>query len=250
MWFVIGGFIVGKNPSFPFYVMDWARDLDEHPLEIEGAWIRIVCRLWWSETRGELTRSREQWATTLRTSIKASNNIISYIKKENIGTIVESENGFVTIRNRRMYDLYIDNEKTRLRVQEHRARKQQKQDRNGIETSCTEKEKEKEDEKEDGRIISDRFEMFWKEYPKRVGKKYARLVFLKLKPTGLLLQKMLMTLQAYKQTEQWQDIKYIPHPSTWLNQERWEDDLSIVTGGKHAGILEWLRKSEVQDDQQ
>jgi hypothetical protein len=32
--------------------------------------------------------------------------------------------------------------------------------------------------------------------------------------------------------KQWQDTSYIPHPSTWLNQERWEDeqDLSLMVG--------------------
>ena len=51
---------MGKAPAFQLYVMDWARDLEEHPLEIEGAWIRICCKLHW--TGGELTKSCEQWA--------------------------------------------------------------------------------------------------------------------------------------------------------------------------------------------
>jgi len=28
---------MGKNPAFQFYPNDWARDLEEHTLEIEGA---------------------------------------------------------------------------------------------------------------------------------------------------------------------------------------------------------------------
>ena len=38
---------------------------------------------------------------------------------------------------------------------------------------------------------------------------------------------MIEKLVAYKETEQWQKDKgrFIPHPATWLNQERWQDVL-------------------------
>jgi len=35
---------------------------------------------------------------------------------------------------------------------------------------------------------------------------------------------MLETITWQKKLIQWQDPSYIPHPSTWLNQERWEDE--------------------------
>lgn len=67
------------------------------------------------------------------------------------------------------------------------------------------------------------FEVFWKAYPRKTNKGFARTVFNKLKPTEELLKKMLSTLD--KQIPLWTDPKYIPHPSTWLNGERWLDEI-------------------------
>ena len=35
---------------------------------------------------------------------------------------------------------------------------------------------------------------------------------------------MLSAVVDYKETEQWQNERFIPHASTWLNGERWEDE--------------------------
>ncbi len=93
---------MGKNPAFQFYPSDWSRDLEEHPLEIEGAWIRICCKLWWSDTRGELTRTWCQWAKILRVDEHDAKRIIEYIKTWKIGDVVIDCNGNVTVISRRM----------------------------------------------------------------------------------------------------------------------------------------------------
>lgn len=93
---------MGKNPAFLFYPMDWQRDLEEHPLEIEGAWIRICCKLWWSETRGEMTKSLSQWARILREKNKKTEKILQYLSKNGVATITYLDNQNVTIISRRM----------------------------------------------------------------------------------------------------------------------------------------------------
>ncbi len=42
---------------------------------------------------------------------------------------------------------------------------------------------------------------------------------------------MLMKIEQAKQTKKWKDEgdKYIPMPSTWLNEERWEDEYAAAT---------------------
>jgi len=91
---------MGKNPSFQFYPNDWSRDLEEHSLEIEGAWIRICCKLWWSDTRGSATKSLEHWARVLRTNKRKATKILEYLKEHDIGTIeIEDE---IAITSRRM----------------------------------------------------------------------------------------------------------------------------------------------------
>ena len=75
----------------------------------------------------------------------------------------------------------------------------------------------------------EQFEQFYKEYPKKVGKAYAKKSFEKIKLTDDLFNLIIINLK--KQKEAWEHNKtnkqYIPNPSTWLNQERWNDDILI-----------------------
>ncbi len=106
---------MGKNPAFQFYPSDWSRDLEEHPLEIEGAWIRICCKLWWSETRGSLTKSIDQWAKILRSYQQDAERILKYIEKEKIGDVITDNNGNITVMSRRMIRDEKDRENNTLR---------------------------------------------------------------------------------------------------------------------------------------
>lgn len=72
----------------------------------------------------------------------------------------------------------------------------------------------------------DLFVKFWKAYPRKVGKGAAEKAFAKHKPDSTLVNKMVEAVNVQKRTEQWQRErgKFIPHPATWLNQRRWEDE--------------------------
>lgn len=95
--------------------------------------------------------------------------------------------------------------------------------------SETQKSHNKEKDYEDIPPISpkgDRFAVFWKAYPRKVGKGAAEKAFSKLKVTGSMLESMIEAIEAQKQSMQWRRDggQYIPHPATWLNQHRWEDE--------------------------
>lgn len=92
---------MGKNPAFQFYPSDWSRDLQEHPLEIEGAWIRICCRLWWSDTPGTLEKPLRFWSDLLRIHGNKTLGIVRHLGRERIADIVE-DNGLIRITSRRM----------------------------------------------------------------------------------------------------------------------------------------------------
>ena len=68
------------------------------------------------------------------------------------------------------------------------------------------------------------FDAFWKAYPKKVGKQAARKAFQRVKEP---LESLLTAIERQKRSAQWLEDngKYIPHPTTWLNQGRWEDEL-------------------------
>lgn len=76
-------------------------------------------------------------------------------------------------------------------------------------------------------VYIDRFETFWKAYPKKVGRGNVQKWFRSKKPSESLLNTMLNAIESQKMSQQWQDEKYIPMPMTWLNQERWGDELPM-----------------------
>ena len=84
------------------------------------------------------------------------------------------------------------------------------------------------------------FEKFWTEYPRKISKKKAEQVFLKISPDNELFKKIMSTLETAKRLPQWtkDNGQFIPHPTTWLNQERWNDELEVKTKlkSKYEGI--------------
>jgi len=75
------------------------------------------------------------------------------------------------------------------------------------------------------------FDTFWDAYPKRTGKDLARAAFAKRKVNTSLLMEMLAAIAKQKKTEQWTKDggQYIPNPATWLNQGRWQDEVTVVS---------------------
>ena len=70
------------------------------------------------------------------------------------------------------------------------------------------------------------FDEFWKAYPRKQSKTAALKAFEKLKPDSELLGVMLSAIKRQVESDQWKRDggQYIPHPSTWLNGRRWEDE--------------------------
>jgi hypothetical protein len=85
--------------------------------------------------------------------------------------------------------------------------------------------KKKKQEKEK-RAIKNMFDRFWQAYPRKVGKKKAGRKFKQILDGKDHFKEIMSALTEQKQTDQWQrnDGQYIPHPTTWLNQGRWDDD--------------------------
>lgn len=78
---------------------------------------------------------------------------------------------------------------------------------------------------------SDAFARFWEVYPKKVNKKDAQKAFAKVKAD---VQVLLDAVERQKLSSQWckDGGQYIPHPTTWLNQERWTDEMDTSMGHK------------------
>jgi hypothetical protein len=76
-------------------------------------------------------------------------------------------------------------------------------------------------------ISKARFEAFWDVYPKKIAKKAACTAWKKLKMTDALFAKIMAAVEKQRKCKQWRKDggQYVPNPSTWLNGERWEDEV-------------------------
>lgn len=79
-----------------------------------------------------------------------------------------------------------------------------------------------------GVAIDALFELFWKAYPRKIAKPNAIRSWKKLNPDEKLTKAILTGVEKWKTTPQWKkdNGQFIPHPATFLNQRRWEDELS------------------------
>ena len=85
--------------------------------------------------------------------------------------------------------------------------------------------------------ILTKFNEFWKIYPNKVAKKTTFKVFKKINPSDALLKQILAALERQAASEKWQRDggKYIPNPPTWLNGNRWEDEVETVRQKSNTG---------------
>ena len=74
------------------------------------------------------------------------------------------------------------------------------------------------------------FDTWWAAYPKKVAKRLARKKFNDLTKEMPPLDQMLAILEMQKRSKAWlkNDGEFIPHPTTYLNQGRWEDELEVT----------------------
>ena len=72
------------------------------------------------------------------------------------------------------------------------------------------------------------FEKFWSAYPRKEGKQKARAAFEKVE---VPIETLLEAIENQKRSAQWckDNGQYIPHPATWLNGKRWEDQMPMDT---------------------
>lgn len=79
------------------------------------------------------------------------------------------------------------------------------------------------------------FDEFWKAYPRRVAKGAALKAWAAAeKREADLLDKCLRALAWQIPTNGWDGGHYTPHPSTYLNQERWTDENPVVAKAAKA----------------
>ncbi len=78
------------------------------------------------------------------------------------------------------------------------------------------------------------FEHFWNKCPRKIGKKKVKSIYTNLVAKKEVTQNQLITaMQRYADSVKDTDTAFIAHPTTWLNQGRWEDKIEYKKKNKN-----------------
>lgn len=75
-------------------------------------------------------------------------------------------------------------------------------------------------------VVVEQFNKFWEKYPRKTAKAPAQKAYAKAHMKisfKELMEKLDIFIKAHKDTKK----QFMPHASTWLNQERWNDEYEI-----------------------
>lgn len=133
-------------------------------------------------------------------------------------------------------------EKNRERQQRYRDKKAAERNVTNDVTNNDREEKRREEKKEQEHTpippkgVAAGFAEFWSAYPLKKAKATAEKAWAKLKPSAELQASILSAIAAHKLSADWMRDggQYIPHPTTWLNQRRWEDEVTPYEARQHA----------------
>jgi hypothetical protein len=84
------------------------------------------------------------------------------------------------------------------------------------------------------------FAAFWAAYPRKTAKGAARRAWAKAIRAGACPDVLVAAAARYRESPA-RTPDYTCHPATWLNQERWEDDLSTVAPARPATTNDMIR---------
>jgi hypothetical protein len=246
----------GKAPSFQFYPADWLKDADLQMCSFAtiGLWTNMLCYMWQKEERGILEGTPQQFVRLLGCTIEEFDLFLSDVEEHpfadvmlhcNANVMQSSKN--VTVINRRMYREDKERKANTARVMRHRQRKRERSEEgcnalvappSSSSSSSSSSNTPHTPQKTGGGVTVqkdsihlERFDQFWEAYPRKTGKGEAKKLWLKRKPSDELTQKIIQAVNTQKHLEQWVKEKgrFIPHPSTWLNREQWDDGPASAT---------------------
>lgn len=86
----------------------------------------------------------------------------------------------------------------------------------------------------------DVFDIFWSKYPRKVKKKKTLEKFIKICKTEDIFKDIITGLEKYIISKEWKknNGEFIPHPTSWLNGEMWNDEIEVNDDGKCQGYYE------------
>jgi len=93
------------------------------------------------------------------------------------------------------------------------------------------------------KIYTSNFLEFWGKYPRKIGKGKAFTAYKNIKTPKPSLETVISSVEEHNKMEQWSNIQFIPHPSTWINERRWEDEIETM---KTESLVEYRKRKGIR----
>lgn len=95
------------------------------------------------------------------------------------------------------------------------------------------------------KVDMEKFDKFWAAYPKHKDRKRAIDVWKKINPDDELFEKIMTGLKEQSKSYDWlkEDGRFVPMPTTWLRNERWNDQI------RTQKVTVMAQNEEVRDGQ-
>jgi hypothetical protein len=222
--------IVAKLPYLPLYTGDWLKDsaLTRCTPAARGVWIDLLCVMHDDNRSGEVRGTIDEVARLARCTADELSHALTDIQNKRAAEVVQRGDE-VCIRNRRMY-----RESQKRKSNAERQERHRKQCRNGEGNAGV--------AFEDDTEIENHFILFWDLYPRKVGKRDARgawekaIVVIRQESqcsTSEAIEVIAKSASLFAQSPKGKG-EFCPHPATWLNQGRYEDDPAAWTDRKDS----------------
>lgn len=228
-FFFFGGLMKMKLPYLKFYHRDYLVDTRTLNLEERGAWMDLICHLWDKTEDGRLTITINELMSLWAVTQEKVEDIAFALEEKGIKIqCLSRDAGVYQVFSRR-----IMSDKKALKSNSFR----QKAHRDSVTRMSHESNSEVTPNRLDVRSqiktktyehrSPQGFAEFWSLYPKKKGKGAAEKAWDKLRPDAALQSKMLEAVGIQCAAPDWlrDGGQFIPHPATWLNQRRWEDEI-------------------------
>lgn len=225
-----------KLPSFQFYPGDHRQD----PAQLrcskaaKGVWLEMMCVLHSCEERGVFATAGQPW-NDQEIAVAVGGDI-----SENLTCLQELIEKGVLRRNSSgcLYSRRIVRDEEKRRSNAHRQKrhydKTEKPNANLTPTSHASSPSVSSSKKKiplPPNRGEELFEAFYKAYPRKVNRPGALKAWKKIDSVEEVFDRIVRAVAVQARSERWtkDEGEYIPHPATWLNQRRWEDELRSDT---------------------
>lgn len=230
-----------------WYWRDWFSDPDVQCLSACGrcGWFELLGWMWLNET-DRWEGQKRILKRLLKMDEKEFKMFLEDVFSSDVCTAMHNdENGTVTLVSRRRERENEKNERTRENNRIRQERHRQKQRGNGAITQESLINNGIESESESDKSIcaksrktSHRFEEFWGVYPRTENKKRALDAWKRHKLDAIADTIIAAVEDRVANDPKWErgESDFIPHPTTYLNGERWNDEYKPKHDGGHAFV--------------